>query len=81
MAVETAAVSVEPVERLLVDVKEAAKALGISARHLAGLHSSGRLGPLPMKLGRRRLWRFDELKSWVEAGCPQREKWISDNRG
>jgi len=91
MAVETATVPVEPVEPLLVNVKaaepllvgakQAAKLLGVSPRHLAGLHSSGRLGPLPIRLGRRTLWRTVELAAWVAAGCPQREKWISDNHG
>jgi hypothetical protein len=86
MAVESATV---PVHSLLVDVKEAAllgpllvdakqasKMLSISPRHVAGMHSSGRLGPLPIALGRRRLWRVAELVAWVLAGCPRREIWI-----
>jgi predicted DNA-binding transcriptional regulator AlpA len=72
--------SLSIVEPLLVDAKAAAKLLGISPRHLLGMHSSGRL-PLPVRLGRRRLWRVAELTAWVAADCPVREKWISDSHG
>jgi excisionase family DNA binding protein len=62
-------------EPLLLDAKQAAAMLGIGRTHLYALHSSGRL-PLPLRLGRRTLWRADELKNWVSAGCPSRQKWI-----
>ncbi len=60
---------------LLLDAKKAATMLGIGRTHLYALHSSGRL-PLPLRLGRRTLWRTDELKNWVAAGCPSRQKWL-----
>ena len=72
MALELGQTLLEP---LLVDAKEAGRLLGISPRHLAGMHSSGRLGPLPIALGRRRLWRTAELADWVDAGCPPRWEW------
>ena len=65
--------------QLLLSATQAARALGISRTTLYGLHSSGRLGPLPVKLGRRTLWSVDELKRWVEAGCPPRDKWRPAN--
>jgi predicted DNA-binding transcriptional regulator AlpA len=40
---------------LLLSAQDAAKLLGIGRSHFYGLHSSGRLGPLPVKLGRRAL--------------------------
>jgi len=61
---------------LLLSAVEVAAMLGIGRSHLYGLHASGRL-PLPVKLGRRSLWRRDELAAWVQAGCPSRSKWVA----
>jgi predicted DNA-binding transcriptional regulator AlpA len=63
-------------EPLLLDAKQTSALLGIGRTHLYALHSSGRL-PLPLRLGRRTLWRAEELKNWVLAGCPSRQKWLS----
>jgi excisionase family DNA binding protein len=65
---------------LLLDAKQAAALLGIGKTHLYALHSSGKI-PLPVRLGRRTLWRAEELKSWISAGCPTRQKWISMQKG
>jgi excisionase family DNA binding protein len=62
---------------LLLSAGEAAKLIGICRSHFYALHSSGRLGPLPVRLGRRILWNRKELETWVEAGCPSRESWLS----
>lgn len=60
---------------LLLSASDAATLLGIGSSHLWGLHSSGRLGPLPIKLGRRTLWRRRDLEKWTDAGCPSRKQW------
>jgi len=60
--------------------REAAKALGISLRHLHTLNASGRL-PRPIRLGRSVRWRADELRDWVDAGCPPRDKWEALHNG
>jgi predicted DNA-binding transcriptional regulator AlpA len=31
--------------------------------------------PAPIKLGGRTLWRVQELRDWVDAGCPDRRTW------
>ena len=67
------------VEPLLLSSVEAAKTLGISVRLLQSLNSSGRL-PMPVRLGRRTLWAADELRAWVAAGAPSREKWVQIRR-
>ncbi len=36
--------------------------------------AAGRI-PAPLKLGGRTLWRVQELRDWVEAGCPDRRTW------
>ena len=61
-------------QKLLLDDKATAAALGIGKSLLWSLHSAGRV-PLPVKLGRRTLWRREELEAWCRAGCPTREKW------
>ena len=59
---------------LLVDAREAAALCGIGRSLWLGLHSAGRV-PLPVRLGRRVLWRREELAGWIAAGCPGRDVW------
>jgi hypothetical protein len=65
------------IEPALVGVEDAASMLGISVAGFKGLERCGSIGPLPITLGtcRRRLYSVAELRAWVEAGCPNREKW------
>jgi excisionase family DNA binding protein len=60
---------------LLLSFGDAAELLGISRALLYQLHSDGRLGPLPHKLGRRSLLNRAELERWVESGMPPRIVW------
>ena len=60
---------------LLLSADRAAKLIGVGRTHFYGMHGSGRLGPLPVRLGKRALWRRSELESWVNGGCPSRERW------
>jgi predicted DNA-binding transcriptional regulator AlpA len=66
---------------LLLDAAAAAKMIGVSRAHLYGLHSSRRLGPMPVRLGKRTLWRRDELETWVARDCPSRQQWQSMKDG
>jgi excisionase family DNA binding protein len=66
--------SSEPLEKLLLRAAEVASALGIGKRHLAALNSSGRL-PRPIRLGRAVRWRADEIRAWLAAGAPSRDRW------
>jgi len=59
---------------LLVDARAAAALCGIGRTLWLQLASAGRV-PMPIRLGRRTLWRRDELAAWVEAGCPGRDRW------
>lgn len=65
----------------LVNARDAAHILGISPTFLEQLDASGRLGPQALRLGRRRLWSVEELRSWVRAGLPQREEWYTETPG
>jgi len=63
-------------EKLLVDVTEAARMLGIGRTLLYEMLVDGRLGPKPVTFGKRKLFRVAELRAWVSADCPSRQKWI-----
>ncbi len=66
--------------RLALPAADVAKLLGISQRHLHTLNASGRL-PRPIRLGRSVRWRADELRDWLDAGCPARDRWEAMREG
>jgi predicted DNA-binding transcriptional regulator AlpA len=59
---------------LLLTAKQAAKICGKSLRTWRTWDSAGWI-PRPVRIGRSTLWRADELRAWVEAGCPRRTEW------
>lgn len=59
---------------LLLDVDRTASALGISRSTLYRFDSR-ELIPRPRQLGKLRRWSRDELRDWVDAGCPPRGVW------
>ena len=58
----------------LVEAAEAARICGISRTLWYTLKAAGRV-PTPVHLGRRVLWRVDELHRWMDAGCPALHQW------
>ncbi len=68
MAPET--VSKLPLEPLLVDARAAARLVGISLATWHRLKSARRIGPAPVRLGGRVLYRVGDLRLWTEWGCP-----------
>lgn len=69
------------IEPLMVDVRGVAALLGVSARHVQGLDYSGRLGPMPVKLGRSARWSVQEIRDWISGGCLPRAQWIATRGG
>jgi len=61
---------------LLIGANQAAVLLSISRSNFYALLSAGRIGPEPIHLGKRVLWKRAELEVWVKADCPNREKWL-----
>ncbi len=59
---------------LMIAAKRAAAMCGKSLRTWRTWDSAG-LIPQPVRIGRSTLWRVDELKAWVAAGCPRRAEW------
>lgn len=62
-------------EQLLCSAADAAKLLGIGKSLFYSMHSTGRLGPMPVVFNSKKLWSISELQAWVAAGCPIRDNW------
>ncbi len=58
----------------MVGAVEAARICGISRTTWYSLKAAGRV-PAPVHLGRRVLWRREELHDWMTAGCPPLYQW------
>ena len=68
-------------DKILVDSETAAGMLSISKRHFLAQENSGKIGPMGVKLGARKLFCVSELQAWAAAGCPSREKWQNGRTG
>lgn len=68
------AVSVISPAPLLLTAQEAAAMCSKSTRTWRAWDAAGRI-PQPVRIGRSTLWRTDELRAWVAAGCPRRKEW------
>jgi predicted DNA-binding transcriptional regulator AlpA len=66
-------------ETLLVTARRAASMCGKSLRTWRSWDAAGWI-PRPIRIGHSVLWRAEELRLWVRAGCPRREEWESQNR-
>src|SRR5437773_510866 len=64
------------VEALLVPAEVAGLMCGRSEASWWRDHAAERI-PAPVKLGGRTLWRVEELRRWVAAGCPDRRTWVA----
>ncbi|MBI3408979.1 MAG: helix-turn-helix domain-containing protein [Planctomycetes bacterium] len=62
---------------LLVPTREAARICGIGQSTWFRLIAGGKIGPVPLKLGGRVLWRMEDLTRWTAAGCPDRDAWLA----
>lgn len=61
---------------LLIPDTEAAALCGCSRSHWHVLAAVGKIPP-SIKLGRKRLWRREEISSWILAGCPDGATWAA----
>ena len=66
--------SVSDQDRLLVTAREASQLCGKSLRTWRSWDAAG-LIPQPVRINRSTLWRAEELRAWVQAGCPRRADW------
>jgi predicted DNA-binding transcriptional regulator AlpA len=61
-------------EPALISAKRAAAFCGVSTSSWYRCLSAGKV-PAPVKLNGRTLWRLLELRDWIAAGCPSRQRW------
>jgi excisionase family DNA binding protein len=60
-------------DALLIPADQLAALIQVSTRTLWRLLSAGRL-PKPVRIGGSVRWRMDQVKQWIESGCPPQEE-------
>jgi len=65
-----------PDNPLLLSVDDTCKLLNIHRTLFYSMISTGQFGPLPLRLGRRRMYRRADVERWIEFGAPAREKFL-----
>lgn len=72
-------VSVNNSTQLLLTAREAAALCSRNLRTWRSWDAAGVI-PRPVHIGRSTMWRIDELREWVAAGCPRRQEWESQQQ-
>jgi predicted DNA-binding transcriptional regulator AlpA len=62
------------VEPVLLRAADAARLCGFADRTWRKMAAAGRV-PAGVQLGKSRRWALAELRAWVAAGCPCRDRW------
>ena len=63
---------------LLLTAQQAAALCGRTLRTWRSWDAAGYV-PRPVRVGRSLFWRSDELRAWIDAGCPRRDVWSVRN--
>lgn len=59
----------------LIDMPAVSKLLGLAERTVWRMLSTGAI-PAPLRLGTKIIrWRADEIRGWIETGCPDQKTW------
>ena len=64
----------ESFESLTISKLKLGKLLDLSVRTISRMDSAG-LIPRAVRVGMSKRWRYEEIISWVRAGCPARKTW------
>lgn len=59
---------------LLIDTNQVAHLLKVCQKTVWTMHTQGRM-PQSIRIGSAVRWGYEEIRQWVEAGCPQRDEW------
>ena len=68
----TESVRTGDVEELLIAADRLASMMNLSTRTIWRLLSAGRLVK-PVRIGGAVRWRLEEVREWIDAGCPPQE--------
>ncbi len=60
---------------LLIDGKELARLLGVSPGTIERMKAAGELPAHVVLSGNCHRWNREEIRRWVEAGCPPQKEW------
>ncbi|HEY7308395.1 MAG TPA: helix-turn-helix domain-containing protein [Gemmataceae bacterium] len=58
----------------LLTAKDLSEVLRVSVRQVRRLVAGESL-PAPVYIGRLPRWRETEISAWMQAGCPDRQRW------
>jgi predicted DNA-binding transcriptional regulator AlpA len=64
----------DKLQPIVVRAPGAALLLDVSLRTVQKMHSTGAM-PRALRLGRCCVWSVEELRAWIRAGCPSRDRW------
>ena len=63
------------IEPLLVSVPDVLSLLCIGRTTFYQMIATGQFGPEPLRVfGKKKLYKFSDVQSWVEQNCPNSEK-------
>jgi predicted DNA-binding transcriptional regulator AlpA len=79
MNLQTTTTTIES-DALLISAEKLAQILDISVRTLWRMRAAGKIPP-PIRLGGSVRWRAQEVRAWIEKGCPEQRKSRSGARG
>jgi predicted DNA-binding transcriptional regulator AlpA len=65
--------------KLMLSPSEVAATLSMSRAKFYQLCSTGAFAPLPIRFGRKTLYRTNDVEKWVEGGCKPRGQWRPEN--
>lgn len=66
-----------PMAPLMVPAEDAAALIGVSPATWHRMVAAGKT-PAPVKLSAGCVrWRVADLRTWIDAGCPDRKTWLS----
>lgn len=57
---------------LLLSARDLAALLRLSLRTIRAMDAAGKL-PAPLRIGGSVRWRTDDIRAWLDAGCPPRD--------
>ena len=64
------------VSPLLLSARDLAAMLRLGIRTIRAMDAAGKL-PAPVRIGGSVRWRSEEIRAWLDAGCPDRDMWAS----
>ncbi|MBN2589208.1 MAG: helix-turn-helix domain-containing protein [Sedimentisphaerales bacterium] len=65
----------EKLSPALLTIEQTCQLLNVSRAEFYRLKAKGKIGPQPVGLSRKYLYRKDEIENWIKAGLPNKDIW------